>query len=420
MAKPFAIKEPTKKFTPNNFMLKYYFILTLKALRHRPIRSWLTVASVVIGVMLVVVILSLGSGIKNVVNNMLAQFGSDYIIIFPGKETNPFSSIVGAQKFRENDLLDLEKIPGVKFVLPMDVAMLNLEYRGEKKTARVQGGSWDKVSGLFESSRGIKLEEGFWPRSGDNGTAVLGYLVANQMFKNKISVGEDIVIKAKRMRVAGIISKIGAQDDDNSIYISPSDFRIITGFKPAAMMGFVKVKSDADVNLVALQVRSRLEQQEVVRDFAVLTPETAERLAGNVLSIIELVFMAIGLISLVVGAVGIMNSTYTSVLERTKQIGIMKAIGASDEAILSLFLIESGMIGLVGGFIGVLVGILLSAIVGFVAGWAGYKGLFSFAALDYFGLLAVLFFTFVVGIISGILPACQAARKSPMEALRYE
>lgn len=401
-------------------MLKDYFILTFKALRHRPIRSWLTVTGVVIGVMLVVVILSLGSGIKNVVNNMLAQFGSDYIIVFPGKETNPFASLFGAQKFRESDIMDLEKIPGVNFALPMDIAMLNLEYRGEKKVARVQEGKWSGVSGLFESSRGIKLEEGVWPKDGDNDVAVLGYLVANQMFKNKINIGEDIIIKAKRMRVAGIISKIGAQDDDNSIYVSPADFRMMTGFKPAAITAFIKVKPEADVNLVALQVRAKLSQQEVVRDFAVLTPETAERLAGNVLSIIELVFMAIGMISLVVGAVGIMNSTYTSVLERTKQIGIMKAIGASDEAILSLFLIESGMIGLVGGFIGVVVGVLLSALVGLAATVAGFKGLFSLASLDYFGLLSVLLFTFVVGIISGILPARQAARKSPMEALRYE
>jgi len=391
-----------------------------KALRHRPIRSWLTIAGVVIGVMLVIVILSLGSGIKNVVNNMLAQFGSDYLIVLPGKEDNPFAALFGAQKFRESDIMDLEKISGVKLALPMDVATLNMEYRGEKKAVRVQGGNWSGVTGLFESSRGIKLENGSWPKDGDNGVAVLGYMVANGMFKSNIRVGEDIVIKAKRMRVAGIVSKIGAQDDDNSIYVSPSDFRTMTGLKPGALTAFIKVEPGANINLVALQVKSQLSQQEVVRDFVVMTPETTERLVGNVLSIIELVFMAIGLISLVVGAVGIMNSTYTSVLERTKQIGIMKAIGATDEAILSLFLIESGMIGLVGGLIGVIFGVFVSALVGLAAGFMGFSGLFTLAGLDYFGLLAVLLFTFVVGIVSGILPARQAAKKSPMEALRYE
>ena len=391
-----------------------------KALRHRPIRSWLTIAGVVIGVMLVIVILSLGGGIKNVVNNMLAQFGSDYLIVFPGDETNPLAAVMSGQKFRESDIANLEKIPGVKMALPMDIATLTLEYRGEKKAARVQEGAWSRVTGLFESSRGVKLEEGVWPKDGDNGVAVLGYLVAHQMFKSDIRVGEDIVIKAKRMRVAGIITKIGAQDDDNSVYVSPSDFRMMTGLKPAAAVAFIKVEPGFDINLVALQVKNQLSQQEVVRDFSVLTPETAERLAGDILSIIELVFMAIGLVSLIVGAVGIMNSTYTSVLERTKQIGIMKAIGATDEEILSLFLIESGMIGLVGGLIGVIFGVFLSALVGLAAGFFGFGGLFSFASLDYFGLLAVLLFTFVVGIISGILPARQAAKKSPMEALRYE
>ncbi|HEX8994049.1 MAG TPA: ABC transporter permease, partial [Candidatus Paceibacterota bacterium] len=345
---------------------------------------------------------------------------SDYLIILPGKETNPLSMVFGAQKFRERDLMDLEKISGVKLVLPMDVAMLNIEYQGEKKVARVQGGNWAGVSGLFESSRGVTIESGAWPQEGDNGVAVLGYLVAHEMFKDQIHVGDTIIIKAKRMRVAGIVSKIGAQDDDNSIYISPGDYRMLTGSSSGALTAFVKVQPGANIDLVALQVKSQLSQQEVVRDFSVLTPETTERLAGDILLVVELVFMAIALISLVVGAVGVMNSTYTSVLERTKQIGIMKAIGATDEAVLSLFLIESGMIGLVGGFIGIICGVALSAGVGLIGSWAGFNGLFTFASLDYFGLLAVFLFTFVVGILSGLLPARQASEKNPVEALRYE
>ena len=107
-------------------------------------------------------------------------------------------------------------------------------------------------------------------------------------------------------------------------------------------------------------------------------------------------------------------------LERTKQIGIMKAIGASNDDVLSLFLLESGLIGLVGGVLGVLLGILLAYVIGMYAAYAGISGLFTFAALDYFGLFVILFLTFVIGVIAGLMPARQAARMEPAEALRYE
>ena len=115
-----------------------------------------------------------------------------------------------------------------------------------------------------------------------------------------------------------------------------------------------------------------------------------------------------------------MNTMYTSVLERTKQIGVMKAIGASNDAILSLFLIESGMIGLVGGILGIIFGILSAYLIGLVAAGFGIRGLFSFASLDFFGLFVILSFTFVIGVMSGVLPARQAAKLEPAEALRFE
>lgn len=401
-------------------MFKEFFLLTLKAVRYRPIRSWLTIVGVVIGVILVVIILSLGSGIKNVVSNMLAMFGSDYIIVYPGEETNPFTSLLGGQKFREKDILDLAKINGVRLVLPMDIAAINADYLGEKKTIMIHAGPWQELREFFESSQGIKLETGSWPTDDQASEVVLGYLVAHGTFKSDVKIGDEVILKAKRMRVSGIVAKIGAQDDDTSVYTSLNMLRALTGSAPGAVTAMIKINPGADIDLVARQVKYQLSQQEVVRDFAVLTPQKADRLAGSILSMIELVFMAIGLISLVVGAVGIMNSTYTSVLERTKQIGIMKAVGASNEAILSLFLIESGMIGLVGGFVGILVGIGLSFLVGYAASLAGVNGLFSFAALDFAGLFAILMFTFIVGVISGILPARQAAKMDPAVALRYE
>ncbi len=401
-------------------MLKQFFILTFKGVRHRPIRSWLTIIGVVISVMLVTIILSLGSGIQGAISKTLQQFGSELVIIFPGEETNPLVGFLGTQKFRERDILALENIPGVEFALPADVLMMNVEYKGEKKSIMIHAAPWEGIIKVLELSQGVNLETGRWPRDDRVSEVVLGHIPANTSFKNKVRLGDDIILKSKRMTVVGTISEIGNQMDDNTIYVSSGIFRALTGTPPQAGFAFVKVSSGSDINLVAKQIRSQLDKQEVVRDVAVVTPERANLLVGNVLTTVELVFIFIALVSLLVGAVGIMNTMYTSVLERTKQIGIMKAIGASSDAILSLFLVESGVIGLVGGMFGIILGIFIAFLVGLVVGDMGIGGLFHFADLDFLGFGVILIITFTTGIISGILPARQAAKMEPAEALRYE
>ncbi|PIS39210.1 MAG: hypothetical protein COT33_03205 [Candidatus Nealsonbacteria bacterium CG08_land_8_20_14_0_20_38_20] len=401
-------------------MFKSFLILTLKSIRYRPLRSWLTILGIVIGIMLVVVIFALGDGIQNAVARLLQQFGSDLIIIFPGKETNPLFAFAGGQKFKEDDLLNLNKIRGVRVVVPMTIAVLNVEFNGEKKSVMFHSQPWREYRIIAEESQALKLVEGKWPESDDSREVLLGYRVAFKLFKTRPRVGDDLIIKGRRFKVAGIFSEVGLQEEDNQICMSHKDFQALTSQRGTASSAALKLEKGANIDLVAKQIKFQLSRQEVVRDFSVLTPEKANQIIGNVFSIIELVLVVIALVSLVVGAVGVMNTMYTSVLERTKQIGIMKAIGASSEAVLSLFLIESGMIGLVGGILGIILGITLAYIIGLAAANFGVRGLFSFASLDFFGFFVILVITFITGIISGILPARQASRMEPAEALRYE
>ncbi len=400
-------------------MLKSFLILIIKGFKYRTIRSWLTILGIVIGIMLVVIILALSSGIKNAITGALQSFGSDLIVIFPGKENNPIVGFLGGQKFKERDLIELEKINGVKFSVPMGISTLNIDYQGETKSTMVHAANWKKYVEILESSQGIKLEKGRWPENDTVPEVIFGYLAAKTLFKKEVRVGDEVVIKSKRFRVVGTLSEIGEQMLDNVIFVSLDMLNTLTDSRGTAS-AIIKIMPETDINLVAQQVKFQLSKQEVVRDFSVLTPDKADRLIGNVLSIVELVLMIIALVSLMVGAVGIMNTMYTSVLERTKQIGIMKAIGASSDAILSFFLLESGLIGSIGGLLGILLGIAAAYILGVIAAGFGVKGLFSFASLDLFGFFVVLFFTFIIGIISGILPAKQASRMEPAEALRYE
>lgn len=401
-------------------MLKNFFILVLKSVRHRPLRSWLTVVGIVIGVMLVVVIFALSSGTKSILSNLLQSFGSDLVFILPGKETDPLSGFFGGQRFNEEDLTNLEKIPGVDFVLLADVGVINVEYKGEKKSSMVHGIPWKNFQTIFEQSQGAKMRDGVWPTRDDSRDIVLGYLAADKLFKTPVRVGDEIIVKSKRMRVSGIFGPMGSQEDDNSFYTSLDTFHALTSKGPGAISAFVKVSSGADLDLVGRQIKYELSKQEEVRDFSVLTPSRANQLVGDIIGVVEFVLFIIALVSLVVGAIGIMNTMYTSVLERTRHIGIMKAVGASRDSILSLFLIESGVIGLVGGILGIAFGILVAYGIGALAEGFGVSGLFSFAALDFYELFVVLVITFITGVLAGYFPARTAAQMEPAEALRYE
>ncbi len=401
-------------------MLKNFFLLTLKSVRHRPVRSWLTIIGIVIGVMLVVTILSLGSGVKNIVGQTLQRFGSDLIIVFPGKDTNPVAGFASRLRFRVSDLEALEQINGVKFVVPMDVASLATEYKGDKKSVMIHAAPWKRMSAVLESSQGVRLAHGRWPTNDDNNEIVVGYKTAHSLYKKRVDVGDDILLKSKRMKVVGVVSEIGVQMDDNLIYVSMKVFHQLSGSKSGATTALVKVVPGSNVEVVSRQIRHQLEKQQTVTDFSILTPAKASQIVGDVLSTIEIALMFIGLVSLLVGAVGIMNTMYTSVLERTRQIGVMKAVGATRDEILSLFIIESGMIGLIGGIFGVLFGIITAFLAGLAAAQFGIRGLFSFWSLDFVGFLVVLIVAFLTGLVSGILPAKQAADMEPAEALRYE
>lgn len=401
-------------------MLGTFFALTIKGLRHRPTRSWLTILGVVIGIMLVVMILVLGNGIQRSVSNQLQAFGSGLIMIFPGKETNPLMGFLGSQKFKESDIMALEKIEGVDYVVPFEVRSLNIEFQGEKKTMMIHAAPMKGLRAMMEASQGVKIASGRWPMSEQANEVVVGWQTAHKLFLHPVQIGDEITIKSKRMIVAGILSEIGNTEDDNSLYVSMDIFRQLTGTSGMVVTGMVQMKPGANVELASQRIRHELSKQDAVEEFAVITPARAGQLVGGVLTIVELGLVAIALISLLVGAVGIMNTMYTSVLERTKQIGVMKAIGATNEAILSLFLIESGMIGLIGGIFGTILGIGVAALVGVVGARAGAPGLFSFASIDYLGLFSILLITFIIGVFSGFMPARQAARLQPAEALRYE
>jgi putative ABC transport system permease protein len=276
----------------------------------------------------------------------------------------------------------------------------------------------DKIEEVMLEMGGVSIIEGRITGESDKYGIIVGYLFGEDFFESKVHIGDKLEIGGKDFRVRGRLSKIGNPSDDSQLYINMETAREIFNASEEINMIMLKVDVGADPEKVAEDIKDKLEDRRGEKDFSVMTSAQLAEIVQNVLGIIQVVLVGIAGLSLMVGGVGIMNTMYTSVQERTRQIGIMKAIGATNEDIQLIFLVESGLLGLVGGAIGCVLGVLLALGVQYGATVAGFEILKASVTPE---LIAFsLGFSFIIGMASGTFPARQAAKMNPVDALRYE
>lgn len=399
-------------------MIGKFFVLSLRNLRHRKLRSWLTILGIIVGVALIVSLVSLGQGLENAISQQLKVFGGDLITVLPGEETDPALGIIGGGSIRDKDVDELRDIPGVNLVLPFEIEFLQVEFKGETRATTIHGSPIQETKEIYTENRGLGLIVGDWPKRDDSSEVVLGFKIASKKFDKEVFVGDEIRIKGKKFIVVGILQELGSSEDDNAVYMSLDNIRRITGKQGTVRMSLVRVEEGVDQDAVAAEIKFRLGRERGSADFTVLTAEKTQSIVGDIIGTIQLSVLFIAIFAIIVGAIGVMNTMYTSVLERRREIGIMKSIGATDGDILSIFIIESGVIGIIGGVIGTAIGLGLAKSAEIAAVRSGFKFLQIYISVEF--VLAVLFFAFLLGIISGVLPARQASKLNPAEALRYE
>jgi putative ABC transport system permease protein len=246
-------------------------------------------------------------------------------------------------------------------------------------------------------------------------------LVKEEIFP-EIKVNTKINIKGSDFIVKGILKSTGDKVDDGAIMIDLDFYRKITGDKKWGPMAIATIKPGFTPEQVAENIKSQLERigkrkrGEETPSFSVITSEKAAGLVGNIMAIMQFVVFAFGSIAILVGAIGIMNTMYTSIRERTREIGIMKAVGAKNSTIALIFLIESGIIGLVGGIGGVVLGLGLAKAIEIY--FQVHPFVYLKAFVSPYLIIFILIFSFLIGCLSGFFPARQAARLKPVEALR--
>lgn len=404
-------------------MLKDYMLHAVANLQRRKLRSWLTMLGIFIGIATIVTLISLGQGLKEVVFSQFSFLTPDMITITTGMSSYGPASTV-SNPFTEKQIRIIEDSPGIYGVAPRLVRNVLYTIDDKRYSGMVFSIPPGKRRDMMYEALSMHFVKGDRLEDGDRYEVIVGYNVANSRSLDKpLRIGDKITIDEQHFTLKGIMEKKGNFMLDNVIAMNEDIMQNLFDIpKDEFTIIAAKVDRGYDVDNVIEYVEDKLRRARDVKegeeDFEVASAQdTLEQMEATMFAVQLFIYIIAG-ISIVVGGIGIMNTMFTSVLERTKDIGIMKAIGAKNSTIFTLFFIESGLLGMVGGIIGIILGYALGTgaeQLGNVIGGAGSQ--LIQAHFPPMLLIGALLGSFIIGSISGIWPAMSAARLHPVDAL---
>lgn len=391
-------------------------------------RSALTILGIVIGITAIMIVMSVGEGAQNLILDQIRGFGSQMIDIEPGRKMTGPSDFAQTMtdSLKERDIKMLEKVPGVQEVAPIVYLSASVAYEGETEQATILG-STDLYSRIMD----IGLQEGSFfsqeEASQYSNAAVIGSEIKKQLFGDAPALKERIKIKDKTFRIVGVLEKKGKvsmMDVDKMVlipYTTAQKYLLGINYYNGGIL--VQAENEKIVSRLVEEITYQMRELHDISDpskddFNVQTQADAMETVSSIMGILTALLSSVAAVSLVVGGIGIMNIMLVSVTERTREIGLRKALGATEKNILTQFLLESVMLTMAGGIIGIILGALSSYATSLILAQTVAEG-WSFAFPIQAALLG-MGVSATVGLIFGLYPAKKASEKSPIEALRYE
>lgn len=401
-------------------MIKDYIKLAIENILHRQLRAWLTVLGIVVGIAAVVALVSLGQGLQYTVDQQFSKIGADKVTIAPKGAGNGISA--------ENNILTKEDYDVVRRSQGVDEAVeilsrtSRVEFNKKTKYTFTRGMPMDDTRKVYEETGIYDVEFGRMLKSGDKNKVVIGPEFAKETnFGKPILVNDKIKIDDKEFTVVGILESGNNPGVSQVVLMTLDDARDFYDAPDEVSMIMVKVSDARDLDNTIENIKKDLRRHRGVKegqeDFTVQSTKQFIESFLVVFNVVTVLLVGLASISLLVGAIGIANTMYTAVLERNREIGVMKAIGARNSQILTIFLIESSLIGLIGGIIGMLLGVGIAKVAEQLIGGFLGPGFFQ-VFLPWWLLAGAAGFALIIGTLSGILPAKQASDMNPVEALR--
>ncbi len=403
-------------------MYKESFLMAWASLIANKLRSLLTMLGIIIGVAAVIALVSIGNGVKQDIEDSISSLGSNLLVVLPGAPRTPGArSSQGSMKsLKISDYEAIAKLEGVKAASPMTNGSYVVIYQNKNWTTSVAGvnsnfqdvNNWTMTSGRFFSDKNVQNRER---------VAVVGQTVVKNLFTDEDPVGKEIRVKNIPFRVIGVLKSKGngtmGNDQDDTVLIPyTTSMERVEGIDYLRRV-YVVAKDDGGIDRLQVDIENLLRVRHNIKDtnlddFNIQNMKSIMETVAQTTGTFTLFLGAVAAISLVVGGIGIMNIMLVSVTERTREIGVRKALGATYSVIVTQFLIEAVVISLMGGFIGIAFGIGASKVIGMVSGMSTIVSvptiIMSFA------------FSMAIGLIFGIYPARKAAKLNPIDALHYE
>ncbi|NJL43751.1 MAG: ABC transporter permease [Nitrosarchaeum sp.] len=404
-------------------MLKDLSGLALSNLLRRKLRSYLTIIGVVIGITAVVALIGLGEGLNTFITGQFGLLGADTITIQAAGTGFGPPGAGAVNPLTTQELDRIKNIRGVGEAFGRVIESGEVRFNDEVDLSYIGSAPEGEDLDAFYDRINIEVQEGRLLRNGDRGKIIVGSeFGTEEQFGKPVQVGNKLIIEGQSYDVIGILEKKGSFITDTTILMMESDVRDLFDLGNDEIDAIaVGAAEGEDVNEVVERIERELRNErnldEGEEDFTVQTSQQALQSLEQTLFAVQLFFYIIAGVSILVGGVGITNTMYTSVLERTKEIGTMKAIGAQNQDIFTVFTIESGFIGLLGGIIGSTLGVIFSHGAAFIGRTTTGLDLIQATTSPWliFGALA---FSFIIGTLAGILPAINASKLNPVDALR--
>lgn len=405
-----------------------YYRLARESIRLSRWRSLLTMLGIIIGVVSVITIISIGEGVKQEVSRQIQDFGPDLLIVRPGQTVNrdAAGNVIGINLLNtfgpvgtltDNDVKTITGTEGVQKLAPLAIVNGIAQHDGKA----LDSGVVIATTSSFEELLSHDTQFGEFLTNRDEGRffAVIGQGVAEQLFEENVPIGKSIEFRGERFVVKGVFSEFkatpfsGGVDFNNSIFIPYITGKVLSDGATQVIQILVKPEDLTSVDAVQSSLKQNLLLAHGGQaNFTVLKQDENLAITNNILTILTALVAAVATVSLVVGGTSIMNIMLVSVTERTQEIGIRKAVGATNQQILSQFLVEAVVLSVVGGVLGVIVSLLLNF------GLRITTDLRPAISLSVIAIALIL--SVLVGVIFGVVPALKAARKHPIDALRFE